>query len=72
MLSVDATAVDRVLGELAEVPVEPGDPELAAVALAVHLELALGVTVPADLLDAAHLVPAEAREQTVRRLVEGP
>lgn len=72
MLTVDASTIDRVLGELAEVPFELGDPELAAVALAVHLELALGVTVPAELLDAAHLVPPAAREQTVRRLAGGP
>ncbi|WP_191280098.1 hypothetical protein [Nocardioides flavus (ex Wang et al. 2016)] len=66
---MDASAIDRVLVELAEVPVEPGDPELAALALAVHLELALGVTVPADQLDAEHLVPPAARERTVRRLL---
>jgi hypothetical protein len=72
MLIVDAAIIERVLGELAEVPVEPADPELAAVALAVHIEEALGVTVPVDLLDADHLVPPAAREQTVRRLVGGP
>ncbi|WP_210438692.1 hypothetical protein [Nocardioides xinjiangensis] len=69
---MDATTIDQVLGELAEVPVAPGDAELAAVAIAVHLEEALGVTVPADLLDAAHLVPPAALERTVRRLVAGP
>jgi hypothetical protein len=71
MLNMDATALDRLLGELAEVPVDPDDAELAAIAIAVHLEEALGTTLPADLLDAGHLVDPAAREETVRRLAGG-
>ena len=71
MLNVDATVIDRLLGELDQVPVDPDDAELAAIAIAVHLEEALGASVPADLLDARHLADPAAREQTVRRIAGG-
>jgi hypothetical protein len=47
------------------------DPELTAVRVAVHLEDALGITIPADLLDAAHLGSPEAVSATLDRLL-GP
>jgi hypothetical protein len=47
------------------------DPELTAVRVAIHLEEALGVTVPADLLDATHLGTPEAVAATLDRLL-GP
>jgi len=69
MLSGVKADVDGVLRECAEIPLER-DPELAALAVAVHLEEALGLRVPPALLDHDHLVPAAARERTVRRLLE--
>ena len=68
----DEARVDRVVAELAEVPVDPDDAELAAIAIAVHLEEALQVVVPPDTRrDAAHLATPAARERTVRQLLGG-
>ena len=64
--------IDRVLRECAEIPVDAEDAELAAIAIAVHLEEALGLTVPAELLHHVHLVPPAALEGTLRRLLVGP
>jgi hypothetical protein len=47
------------------------DPELTAVRVAIQLEDALGVTVPAELLDAAHLGTPEAVAATLDLLL-GP
>jgi hypothetical protein len=47
------------------------DPELRAVRVAIHLEDALGITVPADLLDAAHLGTPQAVAATLDLLL-GP
>lgn len=66
-----AGAADLVLRELDEMPLDTGDPELAAVAVALHLEEALEVVVPAEYLAAEHLVAADARARTVRRLLGG-
>lgn len=73
MLSEKAAArIDQVLDECADVPVGTDDPELAAIAVAMHLEESLGRTVPADVLDHEHLVPARALERTVRNRLVGP
>ncbi len=45
--------------------------ELAAVAIAVHVEEALELTVPPDLLDPEHLLAPDALERTLRRLLGG-
>ena len=64
-------AVDELLRECAAIPLDPDDAELAAVAVAVHLEEALGLVVPAELLTHDHLVPPDALERTVRQLLAG-
>lgn len=61
--------LDELLRECAAIPVDPDDGELAALAVAVHLEEALGLVVPAELLTHHHLVPQVALERTVRRLL---
>lgn len=63
--------VSRILRECAEVPLDPSDAELAAIAVAIHLEETLGQTIPPDLLNHARLIPAAARERTVRQLLGG-
>lgn len=67
----DVTRIDSVLRECAEIPVDADDAELAAIAIAIHVEEALEVTVSADLLDHDHLVPPAALERTVRQLSRG-
>lgn len=64
-------AAEQVLRELAAMPLDSDDAELAAVAVALHLEEALGVTVPPHLLAPEHLVEHEARARTVRLLLGG-
>ena len=54
-----------------ELAAQTDDPELAAVAVALHLEEALELTVPPELMAPEHLVGAEARARTVRRLLGG-
>lgn len=63
----DPERLRAVLAECAQVPCE-SDPELAALAVAVHLEDALDLVLPADLLSPEHLVGAAAVERTVRLL----
>jgi len=46
------------------------EPELRAVLVAIHLEDALGTTIPADLLTAEHLASAEAAHETLRLISE--
>lgn len=70
MLSRDGRA-ERVLLELAEMPLATDDVELAAVAVALHLEEALEVIVPPELLTPEHLVAERARARTVHRLLGG-
>ncbi len=67
MSNHDGTRIDWVLRECAEIPVAADDAELAAIAVAVHLEESLGLTLPPDLLDHDHLVPPGALERTVRQ-----
>lgn len=64
-------AVDELLRECAAIPLDPDDGELAALAVAVHLEEALGLVVPGELLTRDHLVPPDALERTVRQLLAG-
>ena len=71
MLSPDAARIDQVLAECAQIPVDTEDPELAAIAVAIHLEESLGLTVPGELLDHEHLVPSAALEHTVRHRLGG-
>lgn len=59
----------RVLRECAEIPLDETDGELAALAIAIHLEDALGLLVPEHTMDHHHLVPPAARERTVRHLL---
>ncbi len=66
--SADRARIDWLLRECAEIPVDPVDPELTAIAIAVHVETALGLTLPPELLDHDHLVPPAALERTVRQL----
>lgn len=66
----DAARIAQVLHECGEVPVAD-DAELAAIAIAVHLEEALELIVPPALLDHDHLVPRAALERTVRHLLRG-
>lgn len=61
---------DWVLRDCGEIPVDPDDPELAAITIAIYLEEALDVTVPSDLLDFDHLGKPSERERTVRALLE--
>lgn len=70
MLSDDAR-VSHVLRECAGIPVDVDDAELAAIAIAIHLEEALDLTVPSHLIDHDHLARPDALERTVRRLVGG-
>lgn len=44
------------------------DPELVAVQVAIHLEDALGTTLPAEVVDAAHLGSRAALEATLDEL----
>lgn len=69
MVSDDEDRIRWVLHECAEIPVHADDGELAGIAVAVHLEEALGLTLSSDLLHHDHLVPAAALECTVRRLL---
>ena len=71
MLSDDEPRIGRVLRECAEIPVDADDGELAAIAIAVHVEEALQLTLPPDLLDHAHLFPPAALERTLRQLLGG-
>ena len=71
MLNDDMSRIDWVLRECAEIPVDTTDPELAAIAIAVHVEEALELTVPPDLLDHEHLLPPAALERTLRHLLGG-
>ena len=64
-----ATSADEILRECAAVPLRADDDELAAVAIAVHLEERLGRALPVDLLAPEYLVPTAARARTVRLLV---
>ena len=66
------TRIHWVLRECAEIPIDIEDAELAAIAIAVHLEEALELTVPPELLDHDHLVPPAALEGTLRQLLGGP
>ncbi|MGN0065021.1 MAG: hypothetical protein ACI379_12335 [Nocardioides sp.] len=63
----DPSRVRDVLAECAEIPHE-ADQDLAALAVAIHLEDALDLTLPAELLSHEHLVGADALARTVRRL----
>lgn len=65
------TRIDRVLRECAEIPIDAEDGELAAIAIAVHLEEALELIVPSELLDHDHLVPSASLERTLRQLLGG-
>lgn len=49
-----------ILDELPEVLAGAGDPDLAALTVAIYLEDALGIVVPPDALDPGHLGSAEA------------
>lgn len=69
MLSPDAGHTESVLRECAQIPVDPVDGELAAIAIAIHVEDALEVTVPPGLLDYAHLAAPAALAPTVRQLL---
>ncbi len=63
--------VDRIEAIVAEYPrwgALPEDPILGALRVAIFLEDALGVTIPADRLDREHLGTAEAAVRTVREL----
>lgn len=70
MLTRDGAA-EQVLRELEAMPLDTADAELAAFAVALHIEEALELTVPPELLAAEHLVPVDARARTVRRLLGG-
>lgn len=63
------TRIDWIVRECAEVPIDADDAELAAIAVAVHVEEALALTVPPELLDHAHLVPPDALRGTLRQLL---
>ncbi len=71
MLNQHATRLASVLAECAEIPLEADDAELMALAIALHLETALELTLPREVLDHEHLVPPAALARTVRDLVGG-
>lgn len=72
MLSDDSSRIDWVLRECAEIPVDSTDPELAALAVAIHVEDALELSVPPEMLNADHLLPPAALERTLRHLLGEP
>ena len=71
MMNDDLSPTDWVLRECAEIPVDADDAELTAIAIAIHVEESLELTLPPDLLDHDHLVSPAARERTVRQLLGG-
>lgn len=68
-LNPGADRVETLLAECAQIPLDPRDEELGALALALHIEEATGATLPPDALTAEALVPRDARERTVRDLI---
>ncbi len=72
LAALDHDLIERTLAECVAIPADgAGDPELVAIARAVHVEEALGVALPAEVLNAEHLVSPTALEATLRNLQVG-